>query len=432
MHYEIAVVGAGMFGSAAAKYLSQRGAKVLIVGPAEPVGPGAAVSQHSFGAHFDEARITRRIGWDPVWGTVDAQSLIRFQRIEADSEVGFFHERGSLIVMAKSIASRTSSILTQSQKQAIEVELLSEADLKVEFPYLCLPALCGGVEGLFERRMAGCLNPRQLVKAQLVLAQRAGATLERAAVRGIAKDSGSNTWRLQLDFAGRKEVAHANRVVIATGAFTNHNNVLPSDCKLSMRAFTEPNLMFELSARDQDRLASLPPIVTVDPADTGNDNMSIYLLPPVKYPDGKHYMRIGPGMQPFVKELHSAAEMTDWYGRQEATACQAQFLNRMWQVMLPGLAPVSVRHACCIIEKTPSRYPFIGPVDDDESLIVAVGGNGHGARGSDEIGRLAALVAAGERWDSPLDRAIFQPLIANGNPDSHSRPDFLKPPFGLC
>jgi sarcosine oxidase len=63
--YDVAVVGAGMFGSAAAKHLSRAGADVAVIGPAEPDGE-AAVSQCEIGAYFDEARISRRLGWDRV------------------------------------------------------------------------------------------------------------------------------------------------------------------------------------------------------------------------------------------------------------------------------------------------------------------------------------------------------------------------------
>lgn len=40
----------------------------------------------------------------------------------------------------------------------------------------------------------------------------------------------------------------------------------------------------------------------------------------------------------------------------------------------------------------PVRYPYLGPLDDHETLTVAVSGNGHGARDSDEIGRLASTI----------------------------------------
>lgn len=105
----------------------------------------------------------------------------------------------------------------------------------------------------------------------------------------------------------------------------------------------------------------------------------------------------------------------------------------MTHVLVPELKPVSVRAACCIIEKTPSRYPYIGHLDADDTLTVAVGGNGHGARGSDEIGGLASTVVLGEPWDCPIPQDVFTPLAAPAATDRDDRrPDFLKPPFGLC
>jgi sarcosine oxidase len=430
--FEVVVVGAGMFGSAAAKYLSRQGADVLVIGPAEP-GCNTPTSQYAFGAYFDEARITRRLGWDSVWGTTDACSLDRFVDIETESGIGFFQECGSLVLMAKTIAHRTDAILRQCDADGIAVERLNEERLRAELPELGLPPMIGGVEGLLERKQAGYLNPRRLVQAQLALAEAAGGQLLRASVTGIEKDNAAGLWRLRVGAGGSTRQIRAARVLVATGAFTNHNTVLPTGRELALHAFTEPNLLFEVGDDQLDRLRLLPPVVTVDPEDTGDDNLSLYLLPPIKYPDGKAYMRIGPGMQPFVEQLRTADEMTDWYSRQAITPRQTVALKAMMRVIVPALKPVSVRAAACIIEKTPSRYPYLGHLDDDASFTVAVGGNGHGARGSDEIGRLAARVALGEAWDCPIPRDVFTPRVASAEPgQDDDRPGFLKPPFGLC
>src|ERR1700753_3065246 len=95
---DVAIVGAGMFGAAAGKYLSRAGGDALVMGPEER-DPATPIDQFSFGAHFDEARITRRLGWDPVWQATDARSLDRFRAIEVESGVDFFHECGSLVLM---------------------------------------------------------------------------------------------------------------------------------------------------------------------------------------------------------------------------------------------------------------------------------------------------------------------------------------------
>ncbi|MFI7207920.1 FAD-binding oxidoreductase [Micromonospora aurantiaca] len=426
---EVVVVGAGMFGSAAAKYLARAGLKVLLIGPAEPGGE-EAFSQYAFSAHFDEARITRRLGWDAVWGTTDARSMDRFRDIEAESGVEFFRECGSLVVLARSIAHRTDSMLDQCRRNGIPVERMSEDAMRRSFPELGILHMAGGTEGLYEATQAGYINPRRLVAAQIALAATAGAQVRRAAVTAVEKDVSTGSWRLGIDDG---TVVHTQQVLLATGAFTNHNNVLPGGRRLAIHAFTEPNLLFEVDGDQLDRMRSLPTVVTVDPADTGDANLSLYLLPPILYPDGRWYLRIGPGMQPFVEELRTVEAMASWYAKQQITPRQWASLTNLMQQMVPDVKPVSVRAAGCIIEKTPSRYPYLGHLDDDPTISVAIGGNGHGARGSDEIGRLAALTVLGERWDCPIDQAVFAPIYAEHDAESTGeRPDFLKPPFGLC
>jgi sarcosine oxidase len=49
---------------------------------------------------------------------------------------------------------------------------------------------------------------------------------------------------------------------------------------------------------------------------------------------------------------------------------------------------------------TATGYPYVGMVS--ERLAVAVGGNGKGAKSSDEIGRLGAAVLLGEAVDPRL------------------------------
>ena len=428
--FEAVVIGAGMFGSAAAKHLSHAGVDVAVIGPAEPAA-GTAVDQHSFGAYFDEARITRRLGWDPVWQATDSTSLERFRAIEAESGIGFFHECGSLILMAKSIGRRTADMLSQSEADSITVERNSADDLGRELPELGLPPLPGGVEGLYERKQAGYLNPRQLVRAQLALTENTGGQVLRGFVKAVEKDARTGLWRITIDQDGRVGEIGAERLVVATGALTNQNNVLPPGIELAVHVFTEPNLLFEVSDDQLERFQVIPPVVTIDPEDAGNENMSLYLLPPIRYPDGNWYIRIGPGMQPIVRELTDTREMVSWCTRQRITPEQHDFLSRMCAMLVPDLRPVSVREACCLIDKTPSRYPYIGHVGEDESLTVAVGGNGHGARGSDEIGRLAATVALGQPWNSAVAQEVFRPLTTETRSSAPSG-DFHKPPFGLC
>lgn len=427
---DVVVVGAGMFGSAAAKYLSRAGAGVTVIGPPEPaLRAGACLPE--FGAHYDEARIVRRLGWDHVWGTLDTRSAERMRDIEREAGAEFFHECGALAVMAKSMYPRTDTMLGTCEGEGIAVERISSALLREDFPELGLPPMAGGVEGLLERKSAGYLNPRRLVKAQLALTVVSGGRLLRGTVTSIRKDR-AGLWQICGEAQDGPFALQARKVLIATGSLINHSEALPAGYKLDLHVYTEPNLLVGIGEDQLRRLRGLPTVVTVDPADTGNDNMSLYLLPPIRYPDGKWYVRIGPAMQPLILELRTQEEIRSWYGQERITAEQSGFLLRMLRVLLPGLEPACVREACCVVDKTPSRQPYIGHPDEDESMTVVVGGNGHGARGSDEIGRLASTVVLGQPWDFPVPQKVFAPAIAAADRRGTNRPGYLTPPYGLC
>jgi sarcosine oxidase len=427
--FDITIIGAGMFGSAAAKYLSKSQKNIALVGPEEPANKQDASGQLAFGAYYDEARITRRLGWDEIWAATDSRSLNRFREIENESGISFFHEKGSLVLLAKSIVSRTESILKQCQIANIPIERMNAESLKDRWPYFKSPDLSEGVEGLYESKMAGYLNPRKLVLSQLILFERMGGNLIRGTVTKVEKNKLTSLWQLDILQNGELRKIFSKEILIAAGAFVNHNNILPCGYKLDLSAFTEPNLLFEISEKNVKNLQTMPTIITVDPEDTGNNNMSIYLLPPIKYPDGKWYIRIGPGMQPIIQQLDTLEEMRKWSIEQRITDKQRDFLLYMQQKLLPDIKFESIREACCIIEKTPSHYPYIGQINEDKSLNVVVGGNGHGARGSDEIGRLAANIVLGNSWDFPVNKSFFSPMLTAFNQVNQMK---FKPPFGLC
>ena len=58
--YDVAIIGAGMIGSSAAKYMSEDSVKTILIGPSEP-------QSGIHGAWFDEGRITRKLDKNHVW-----------------------------------------------------------------------------------------------------------------------------------------------------------------------------------------------------------------------------------------------------------------------------------------------------------------------------------------------------------------------------
>ena len=122
-----------------------------------------------------------------------------------------------------------------------------------------------------------------------------------------------------------------------------------------------------------------------------------YILPPICYPDGNYYLKLGHGNH-FEKEVRTIEELEAWYatrtGDPEAVNTLAAFL----QSLLPGLVVEEVRGGCCVTSKTPTKEaPYID--EASPGLVVAAGGCGYAAKSCDEIGRVAAVLAVEGRWD---------------------------------
>ena len=67
----------------------------------------------------------------------------------------------------------------------------------------------------------------------------------------------------------------------------------------------------------------------------------------------------------------------------------------------------------CVVTKTPTKLPYIDKVHDQ--LGVAICGNGHAAKSSDEIGRLAVDMMT-RRWSSDIPRDVFKLRLGTHDP----------------
>ena len=138
----------------------------------------------------------------------------------------------------------------------------------------------------------------------------------------------------------------------------------------------------EVSDADLEQLAGMPSLIVAGRVQDEN----FYLLPPILYPDGRHYIKIGgdPTDLPMVDE----AAARSWY-HGEGSRSAADHIARLFAEVMPSFKPASVHTAPCVTTYTPHGYPFIGFVGS-ERIAVVTGGNGAAAKSSDEIGRLGA------------------------------------------
>ena len=365
----IAVIGRGLVGAAAARHLARAGHEVALIGPDEP--PLVAGHRGVFGSHYDEGRITRSLDPDPFWSRVSRASISRYAGIEAESGIAFYTECG--VVMAGPEGSPAMErIGTVAARDGIECDRLDDAGLAARFADFRFPP---GTMGWHEPRRAGYVSPRRLVAAQTRAAARAGAQV--VAARVLALDAHGDGVTIRHE-AGRIEAA---RALVAAGAYSAAltGGAVPLTVMARTVAF------FGVSETEAARLSALPPLIYLHAHGDGP-----YLLPPIRYPDGRWYLKMGG--DPVDRPLGSPEEIGDWFrsgGDQEV----ARDLGEQLRERMPGLRIAATHHAACVTSFTPEDRARIGMISD--RIGVATGGCGRGAKCSDELGRLGAETVLG-------------------------------------
>jgi sarcosine oxidase len=367
---KLAVIGRGLIGSAAARHLSKMGHDVALIGPSEP----ADFSRHDgvFGSHYDEGRITRRFDPAPFWRQVNRAAIARYGEISAESGVEFYREVGVL-----HIGARQSTDIASVGRIAAEAEILCEAyddtALAERFPYLGSTA---GMRGYFEPRNAGYISPRRLVQAQTIAAERAGARIIDEPALGISESGSGVTIRM------RSGTVEAERVLVAAGGHTQ--SLLGQS--LGFTVYARTAALFRLDAAQVQRLAGMPSIRCLGPK-----GENPYILPPIPYPDGQSWLKLGG--DPVDLPLETEADIKDWFQSggsiQVADGLQKQILERVRDLTFEERRVVP-----CMTTFRDKDLPSIGPLSD--RVVVAFGCHGKSAKCSDELGRLGGMALLGE------------------------------------
>ena len=361
---KVAVIGRGLMGSAAAKYLARAGLEPTVIGPEEP----KVIAEHRgvFGSHYDEGRITRKNATDPYWAEASIVSIARYAEIERASGIRFFSPVGALMAGEDS-----GPFLGQAREVAAEFRVDCEDHnrdgLAHQIPSLNLPE---GWSALWERSDSGHLSPRRLVEAQTKIADASGAKFVSAPAAGIEEASS------EVSVLVGEEARAFDFVLVAAGGMTDH--VLGREPKYRVCGRTVT--FFELSESEAEAHSNLPSLVM------GTDE-GHYLLPPIRYPDGKVYMKLGGDPDDLI--LISPEEIGNWFrtgGRETAREHQEAWFRSLF----PDVSVESISTAACMTTWTNDLRPEICSLSERVHVVSA--GNGAGAKCSDELGRRGAAL----------------------------------------
>ena len=371
---DVIVVGRGMFGSAAARHAAERGAAVIAIGPTGPAdGPHRVYSSHD-----DAARLTRLQDRDERWAPVTARAVSAYPALEAASGVDFHRPVGCLIASRPGGDGRNPDPIAFLRDHDLTHESWEPGDRswRDRWPELDLPASHAVA---YEPGPAGYIRPKALIEAQEVLTARAGGALVDDTVVEVARpDDG-----FVVTTAGGRRLT-AGRVIVATGAFANHLDVLPRPVDIELK--TEVIILGEVTPDDSANLADYP---TVKYLNDGTDLDAIYMTPPLRYPDGRHCIKMGANTRLDTRPTQ-LAEIHEWF-ESDPDADYLPLLEPALRALWPAVDFVSMQTKPCIVTYTPERYPLIDEIEP--GLLVATAGNGGGAKGADAWGEMAAALA---------------------------------------
>lgn len=348
-----------MIGSAAARHLAKAGHDVILIGPDE-VNTDYARHKGNFGSHYDEGRITRKNDYRAFYAQVSTASINRYPEIAAESGIEFFTEAGALIAGSPDYMADVAQHRDSVDVDCIE---LDAAGIVETFPYFDFP---DDYTASYEPKDAGYISPRNLVAAQSKAARSHGATIIDEEVLSI-QDGLVKTANHTIE---------ADQVIVAAGGWTD--DLLG---RQTLTVYARTVAFHEVGPEEVRRLAKMPSLVL--------DSMDgLYVLPPIRYPDGKVWLKLGG--DPVDVALPDKTAINDWFRSGGSAEVGTYLTDRICEIM-PGLAFESRFHLPCVTTWSDNGIPEIRRLSD--RLIIAAAGNGAGAKCSDELGRMAAAIA---------------------------------------
>ncbi len=351
--YDVAVIGAGVFGAWTAWHLGRRGRRVLL---ADAYGPGNARASSA-----GESRIIRMgYGADELYTRWSVMSLAQWKEFFASAGERLFHETGVLWLAGKD-DSRVRHAAEVLARCSVAFEELSRKELEKRYPQIGL----GGItKGLLELR-SGVLMARRAVAAVAEAAQRLGVEYR---VAQIAEPRGAGAISAVATNSGER--IEADTFVFACGAWLG--KMFPET--LGARIFPSRQEVFFFGVPAGDVRFGSPALPT-----WLFQEDEIYGMPDLegrglKIAVDRHGERVDPDTQSRLASAEGAAEA-----------------RRFVEQRFPALraAPI-VETRVCQYENTWNGDFLIDRHPEMENVWFVGGGSGHGFKHGPAVGEYVA------------------------------------------
>lgn len=352
--FDVAVVGMGALGSAAAYHLARRGASVIAFEQYE-LG-------HVRGASHDTSRIVRTANGSPELIRLSQAAYRDWADLEEESGERLVTTTGGIVSIPADGPFSLTEFTSGLAQCGVDHEVLSPDQVHERWPQFTLP---DGVETVYTAD-SGIAHASRTVATMQMRARVHGAVIEdRTAVEAIDPVAGGVVVR-----TANGEV-RANKVVLAADAWTNAL-LDPLGASIPLDVMQEQVTYFAPDRPDDFASDRFPVWVWLD--HECYYGFPTYGEPSIKAARDVSFNRMAPAERTFVP----SAELTGQLG---------DFLH--------GIVPAAggeLRTVTCQYALTPDRRFVLGPVPRHPDVIVALAA-GHGFKYTPAIGRVLAELA---------------------------------------
>ncbi|HKV23606.1 MAG TPA: N-methyl-L-tryptophan oxidase [Candidatus Acidoferrum sp.] len=347
--YEIAVVGAGVFGAWTAWHLARRGKRVLLV---DAYGPGNARASSG-----GESRIIRMgYGTDEIYTRFSQRSLEQWKNLFAATGQPLFRETG-VLWLAGEDDSRVRDSMSTLKRCGVPYEEMAHDTLQRRYPQISFDRVTRG----FLEPHSGVLMARRAVAAVVEDAIRHGVEFR---IEHVEKPRGARPVA-QLE-CGSGATIVADQFVFACGSWLG-------------KLFPEILGPLIFPTRQEVFFFGVPP---------GNSRFAPPALPTWLFQEDEYYGMPdleGRGLK-IALDRHGEPVDPDTQSRM-ATAAEAEVVRNYVANRFPGLrnAPV-VETRVCQYENTSNGDFLIDRHPAFENVWFAGGGSGHGFKHGPAVG----------------------------------------------
>ncbi|HXN25253.1 MAG TPA: N-methyl-L-tryptophan oxidase [Candidatus Dormibacteraeota bacterium] len=355
--FDVAVIGAGVFGSWIALRLAQAGKKVALL---DAYGPANARSSSG-----GESRIIRMgYGADELYTRWSMRSLNLWKEFAAKTGDALFHRTG-VLWLARERETYTAQTLATLGRCGVRTERLTKQELRERYPQFSFEDVDWG---LLEPD-SGALLARRAVQAVVAEALKSGAVFFQA---GIAAPNGRGRLPYLTTSSG---AIHAEALVFACGAWLG--KLFPDF--LGARIFPSRQEVFFFGVPAGDTRFASPAMPTWLFRDD-----QVYGLPDLESRGFKmaldvHGERVDPDSQSRMVSAESAATIKNYLARR-----------------FPPLADAPiVETRVCQYENTSNGDFLVDRHPDLDNVWLVGGGSGHGFKHGPVLGEYVAARVTG-------------------------------------